>query len=224
LVIPVVEIGQEGIKFCGKCSVSRETSEFHRDKSMTDGLRRHCRSCVKAYDDQIREQRNKRAREIYAADPASKIAKTREYHLAHPEWSKQKLRESHLRHAETRLARVQKRLVTDPEFVQYRRDVARRSEMRRRALLSGSKTEAVSQDDLREVLDAYNSKCWICGITLTEKELTWDHYQPIKAGGDHSVANLRPACGPCNCRKNARWPFSEAMRLEVASAVRALRP
>jgi 5-methylcytosine-specific restriction endonuclease McrA len=45
--------------------------------------------------------------------------------------------------------------------------------------------------------------CWMCGDEAT----TWDHVKPIILGGPHCLANLRPACKPCNSRKGARWPW-----------------
>ncbi|MGX7727586.1 HNH endonuclease [Rhodococcus sp. 5G237] len=37
---------------------------------------------------------------------------------------------------------------------------------------------------------------------------TVDHVKPINKGGPHMLANLRPACGPCNSRKRDQWPFT----------------
>ncbi|MGH9004622.1 MAG: HNH endonuclease [Acidimicrobiia bacterium] len=35
----------------------------------------------------------------------------------------------------------------------------------------------------------------------------WDHVKPIRVGGSHLLANLRPACRPCNSRKRSSWPL-----------------
>ena len=44
--------------------------------------------------------------------------------------------------------------------------------------------------------------CQICGID--EGEMHIDHIIPRKAGGDHSLDNLRVLCKSCNLRKGAK--------------------
>lgn len=49
--------------------------------------------------------------------------------------------------------------------------------------------------------------CWMCGAEATAV----DHVKPVAKGGGHLLANLRPACQPCNSRKGSSWwsPVSE---------------
>jgi 5-methylcytosine-specific restriction endonuclease McrA len=49
--------------------------------------------------------------------------------------------------------------------------------------------------------EMFGNKCWICGKEAT----TTDHVKPIKKGGSHWPANLRPACAKCNASKSAKW-------------------
>ncbi|WP_246207809.1 HNH endonuclease [Tsukamurella spumae] len=52
------------------------------------------------------------------------------------------------------------------------------------------------------------SGCWICHEPFTAAlPRTVDHVKPIARGGADMLSNLRPACKPCNSRKNDRWPF-----------------
>lgn len=53
--------------------------------------------------------------------------------------------------------------------------------------------------------------CWMCG---GPKESV-DHVKPISKGGAHMLANLRPACKPCNFGKKDRWPFAPASAAAV---------
>ena len=39
---------------------------------------------------------------------------------------------------------------------------------------------------------------------------TMDHVKPLIAGGSHMLANLRPACLPCNASKKDKWPYAVA--------------
>ena len=49
--------------------------------------------------------------------------------------------------------------------------------------------------------EMWGNKCWMCGA---EAKAT-DHVKPIKKGGSHWPANLRPACVKCNGSKGAKW-------------------
>ena len=51
------------------------------------------------------------------------------------------------------------------------------------------------------------SGCWMCGC---ERDETFhvDHVKPLSKGGWHCLSNLRPACGPCNLSKGAKWPLT----------------
>ncbi|MFC9635339.1 HNH endonuclease [Streptomyces mirabilis] len=179
---------------------------------------------MKEYDDARQEDRNRRAREAYQKNPATKIEKTRAYHLAHPDWSSQKARESHLRHAEERARRHRER-GKDPEVQASRRAASRRSEWRRRAIRRLAESEHITEQQLQDLVDQFVGACWICGDLFDEETVVLhiDHYKPLAKGGAHTLANLRPACADCNLRKSAKWPFTAEMRAEVAQAVRRLR-
>lgn len=50
------------------------------------------------------------------------------------------------------------------------------------------------------------SGCWMCGGEAD----AIDHVKPLAAGGLNCLSNMRPACTPCNSRKQAKWPFDLA--------------
>lgn len=56
----------------------------------------------------------------------------------------------------------------------------------------------VSKSEWDEIKAKYNFKCLRCG---KKKKLTMDHVMPISSGGEHSVENIQPLCGPCNSIK-----------------------
>jgi 5-methylcytosine-specific restriction endonuclease McrA len=47
-------------------------------------------------------------------------------------------------------------------------------------------------------------RCFYCHIPLTDETLTKDHRKPLSRGGSNWVANLVPACKPCNSQKWAK--------------------
>jgi hypothetical protein len=171
-------------KRCAACQQVKTLDSFHRDAKSADGRRPRCKSCVKAYDDSLQDERNRRARETYGADPASKIQKTTIYRRENPGFGD----------LETRIARGG-------------------------GLIAGD----VTAETLRLLKTDYNDACYICEISFGEAAVHWDHFRPIAKGGDHSLANLRPACESCNKRKQARWPFTPEMQAEIRSAVQAER-
>lgn len=48
------------------------------------------------------------------------------------------------------------------------------------------------------------STCYLCGEHLERAAVTLDHVIPLVRGGEHSEANLKVCCLPCNLRKGAR--------------------
>lgn len=200
------------MKRCHTCGLEKPLSEFHRNKAKKDGHEHRCKVC-----------NNSRLREAYAKNPAPKTAKTRQYHLEHPDWSRRVLAEWHQRNADRRYENYLER-GKDPEVRDRRREATRRSESRRRAQKRGADADLITADDLAALLQAYDGLCWICGVSLTGDEpLHWDHYKPLAAGGDHTLANLRPACGPCNVRKNNLWPVTGERLDVIRGAVTRLR-
>jgi len=82
----------------------------------------------------------------------------------------------------------------------------REFEARRRARLRGATIIPFTTEQLEQRLSMFGHRCWICGAHGDEV----DHVKPLARGGAHILANLRPACGTCNRRKNATWPLMAA--------------
>lgn len=51
------------------------------------------------------------------------------------------------------------------------------------------------------VCERYDGVCLCCGES---KSLTIDHVIPLALGGENSIDNIQPLCGPCNIRKGAK--------------------
>lgn len=200
------------MKHCPTCFTAKDESEFGKNKRKKDGFDYQCRSCV-----------NTRMRKAYAENPGPKIAATRKYHQDHPEWSRERMRvHHHQRHREARALGAKLRGL-NPVVRAARRAATRRSESRRRAILRGVRADQVTAEDYGRIFAAHEGRCWICKIDLEEAFTHWDHVQPLARGGEHTVANLRPACNLCNIRKNAIWPFTEEEQMRIRTEVQNLR-
>ena len=79
-------------------------------------------------------------------------------------------------------------------------EVGRAKRARRRALMFGSRVIRFTLEQLEGRLSMFGHRCWMCGKAATET----DHVKALARGGPHILANLRPACLPCNRSKGAR--------------------
>ena len=67
--------------------------------------------------------------------------------------------------------------------------------------MAGSWTAPPGWRAIRQrVFQQYGTNCWKCGAPGAN---TVDHVRPRILGGDHSLANLRPACRRCNFSSGA---------------------
>lgn len=86
---------------------------------------------------------------------------------------------------------------------EWYRAKGRRDAANRRARLAAAPTIPFSVDQLAARMSMWGDRCWMCGATATAA----DHVKPLARGGSHCLANLRPACKPCNSAKKDRWPL-----------------
>lgn len=83
-----------------------------------------------------------------------------------------------------------------PEFRESNRGYAHR----RRARKASALLAEITPQLLAARMSMF-SGCWMCGKAWSEVE----HVKPLDKDGPHILANLRPACGPCNRRKGCTW-------------------
>lgn len=81
--------------------------------------------------------------------------------------------------------------------------------MKRRKTLGAKRREVKAAGDLdefqwAEILRFYGDLCSYCEKRWATHQ---DHIRPISKGGQHTAANVVPACEPCNRRKGTsrRW-------------------
>lgn len=82
-----------------------------------------------------------------------------------------------------------------------RKDLRRFWELSRRASKLGVQVVGFTLTELDQRAQVFGNRCWMCRAAWTD----WDHVKPLSRGGAHCLANLRPACGPCNSRKSSTW-------------------
>lgn len=87
------------------------------------------------------------------------------------------------------------------EYWQRKRQIAE-SNARRRARLAGAPINDLTEDQWDVIQASWGFRCAYCGVRGVE--LTKDHVVPLAAGGDHTAANIVPACLPCNAKKGTK--------------------
>lgn len=214
-------------KTCCTCNNDKLLGAFNRYTSAKDGLQPRCRECqaskrIETYAEN-REHHIARAKEWNRANPEAVRENDRIRRARDPERGRQLSRETYARHGKVYRARSRALRVSDPQTYReaerlwraenkdsiadrkrsYRKSNpnVKRSERaktyRRRAGTLGGPTGV----EIQEKLDYHGNLCWICGDPANSV----DHVKPLSRGGIHVLANLRPACVPCNSRKHAQW-------------------
>ena len=91
------------------------------------------------------------------------------------------------------------------------RDSKRVSGHRRRAKMKATQVVDFTREQLDQRMAYYGHACYlkIPGICTGAFDHV-DHVKPIAKDGAHILANMRPACAPCNHRKYDKWPFNVA--------------
>lgn len=123
-------------------------------------------------------------------DPEVSRAQKRRYYEANRERIKQATRTYALTHPES----------------------ATESKRRHKALKKSQAIGVITPGLLAGKLAYWGWRCWIAGLACKVEPDHWDHVKPLTKGGAHVLANLRPACGPCNMSKRNRWPYPTRRR------------
>lgn len=169
-------------KRCGSCQEVKPVADFYTDRRRRDGLYPNCRDChyVLTCGWQKRNPQTvaRIAKASYARNAEARRRYAREWAAANPERARAAMRQWKLDN----------------------RAQATALENLRRARKLGA-GGAATPEQVADRVAYYGGRCWICRAPWQHM----DHVKPIAAGGSNWPANLRPACSPCNRRKNSRW-------------------
>lgn len=183
------------MKRCTKCFVWKQPSLFWKDKKGKDGLSSRCADCGITY------QHNNRAR----YNELGRI-----WRKKHPERRKEQIKRAVLKfklHNPESLYDIKKRSrilhpISKEALIRYRN--------RRRALKRGAFIETVDKFTVwlrdKGICQLGNSdRCW---YWLPANPSTWhlEHKISLANKGEHSYANTRASCPPCNQEKYTKAP------------------
>lgn len=206
------------MKTCSKCRVEKRVDSFSRDRARRDGRQPQCKECRNAHRAENREAILDRERAHYAEHQQQHVERSRQYRAANTESIRERRGAYWRANADAILERQRQyysensdrileqqreyRSGNSDRISEYRREnphVGWAHNYRSRALKAGF--EATVEDFTKaDVIARYGSSCFYCD-TGTFDHL--DHYIPVSKGGAHTLANVRPACEPCNRAKGS---------------------
>jgi 5-methylcytosine-specific restriction endonuclease McrA len=203
-------------KKCSKCGTPRLPCEFHKRKRSGDGLYEWCKECVGAYYEENKSQINHKNKLRYAERRDAYLATKRAYREAHRldlaakgrayrHANKQAISKKQLEHrrelADEERARRKEYgrawRAAHPEVMKVSRKL---SLDRRRYQVNGSYTAA----EWRSKCEYWGWACYLCRKPLTTKTMHIEHRIPLSRGGADWLANVAPACAPCNLAKRTK--------------------
>lgn len=216
-------------KTCTKCSETKSLDEFGRDKNRRDGFNPWCRVCNRANANRHRlanaDAISAKRKAKYAADPDPVRQRVRQYARRNSEVVKASKRRHYQENREQRIAAMAEYRRRHPDRFaagvkaakakrpeHYRMLTSARTTVRR-ARLAAVVQVPFTATQLAQRFAYYGNRCWMCGDPAS----CADHVKPIFAGGPNMLANLRPACTPCNGGKSGRWPYAPALRTRATA-------
>lgn len=181
------------MKRCRRCKAFKSPENFGKLKSARDGLYFNCRQCVKEVNLVTYDKKVEWMRQRYATDSnyrsliveRNKTARHRNLDKLRTAWPKYR-------------AKYTAKLKTeDPAKLQQQ--VRQRSQRRRARKAKCLAT--LTEQEWKQIKVTFNYHCAYCH---SPTKLEQEHMRPISRGGDHSAANVIPACRSCNARKHTR--------------------
>ena len=89
-----------------------------------------------------------------------------------------------------------------------KRATARKGQQVRRARRAANLLIPFTGRQWLQKVEYWGGHCYLQLDGCTGGADTMEHVKPVSAGGGTLLANLRPACQPCNARKGSKWPFT----------------
>jgi 5-methylcytosine-specific restriction endonuclease McrA len=213
-------------KACSKCLVEKPIDDFHKKSAAKDEHEGACKDCRKAQG-KIYCQKNAEAiaakKKIYRKDNAEAAATTQKIRRKKNAvaiaaqgklYRKGNAEAISLRTAAYRKENLEAYAMYQKTYREDNPERVREGSRRRRARKLDNGVEYYTE---AQVLELYGTDCYLCNGPIDldaarragqegwQFSLHVDHVQPISKGGPDSLANVRPAHGLCNLKKNATW-------------------
>lgn len=173
---------------CCYCGITKDYSQFYKDKYKKTGFKPRCKPCDKlSVDIQLRLKYEKTYWDINRARKRSIVLKSFNANKDHHKRIRRDYLNSHIGKAKHR------------EYSSERR--------------SRLKNAFVEKVDFENLFKSQNGECYICKNYFHRNGLEIDHVIPLAKGGLHSKENVKLACISCNRSKGAKLPMEAAYQM-----------
>lgn len=82
--------------------------------------------------------------------------------------------------------------------------------------------DKVTGAQLQRLYEISNKACFYCSTHVSPAEVHFDHMDPLKKGGSHTIENLCVACRTCNTSKNSDTIDEFLLRVEETQTPEAV--
>jgi 5-methylcytosine-specific restriction endonuclease McrA len=193
-------------KVCTKCKTEKPLDDFYIDKRGKHGRYSRCKPCFYEVTEERRHKseaadpekwREYRRQKRALLTPEKKSEYNRRWREQNPEKVSKSIKAAKAKKPDLYRSHIKRWEAENREKVLEIQFYAQR---RHRALKMGAQICDFTHEDWQDLKRQYQGCCAYCGEK--PKILTQDHVIPLAKGGNHTKANIVPACQPCNSRKN----------------------
>lgn len=198
----------QSYKVCTGCGETKPSSAYTIARTNNDGLQRRCKECRRRYNHRHREQISAACKQHYKKNREHILACVHAYREANKERVMAYDRARSKANRTRRTAQARTWRAANREFSRLRN---RLYDGQRRAATKGGR---VTIEQWLAIVAAWKGRCAYCG--KKPKILEQDHVIPLTRNGEHTTANLVPACHPCNASKGNR-PLTKPVQLHLVT-------
>lgn len=200
------------MKMCRLCLETKQMSCFYKNKANRDGYCTRCKPCMKVSAKKWADNNRDKVR-------ANSVA----WLKAHPHYVELGRVRAHEWYWNNRARAIENRKKSQSEasmaaarartkeWVKKNPDAAKLQWARSKAARRNCKVRDLSAAQWRAILEYFDNRCAYCLGPLSIASI--DHIDPVTRGGDHTAANVVPACASCNSKKNDRPIFMMAQHV-----------
>lgn len=210
------------MKTCTKCGETKPLEEYHRRANVRDGRTSSCKACVseqkREHHSRNRKAKNEACRAYYHANKEKLLEYQRDYRAANSDLIAERRAEYNSRNRDAVIERSRAYYAANRESVLEKARIYRAEHRAERAeayrawaaenpgywwerryidrAASFGFEPVVESFTWDELISCWGDACYLCGGAWDQLE----HVTPVSRGGEHSLSNCRPVCGPCNRR------------------------
>jgi len=174
----------------------REYSRQYRQEN-----REQCDATINRWKQENRDKVKQYRRNSYENNKESHKAYSEQWRAANPDKVRGYWRQWRERNPDKSRESVRDWARRNPE---YNANVKKR----RRAQKMNASAIKFTFEQWEQKKSYWGNRCYLrIADRCTGEATTMDHVKPLIVGGPHMLANLRPACGPCNSSKKDTWPY-----------------